>query len=124
MKPQELKQLEDSLWEAADRLRANSKLNATEYSIPVLELKVAAGGFSIDQVVAAPGDFEWIELDGKTSPGTGLFIAKVVGESMNRRIPNGAWCLWRANPTGTRQARWCAPSMATSTNRSSAVATP
>jgi hypothetical protein len=21
---------------------------------------------------------------------------------MNRRIPNGAWCVWRANPTGTR----------------------
>jgi type I restriction enzyme M protein len=38
MKPEELKQLEDSLWEAADRLRANSKLNATEYSMPVLGL--------------------------------------------------------------------------------------
>lgn len=38
MKTEELKQLEDSLWEAADRLRANSKLNATEYSMPVLGL--------------------------------------------------------------------------------------
>ncbi|MCB9759144.1 MAG: N-6 DNA methylase [Alphaproteobacteria bacterium] len=35
---QDLKKLEDSLWEAADRLRANSKLNATEYSMPVLGL--------------------------------------------------------------------------------------
>jgi len=34
----DLKKLEDSLWEAADRLRANSKLNATEYSMPVLGL--------------------------------------------------------------------------------------
>ena len=33
-----LKKLEDSLWEAADLLRANSKLNATEYSMPVLGL--------------------------------------------------------------------------------------
>ena len=24
---------------------------------------------------------------------------------MNRRIPNGAWCLWRANPAGTRNGR-------------------
>ncbi|MCE2661206.1 MAG: AAA family ATPase, partial [Rubrivivax sp.] len=24
---------------------------------------------------------------------------------MNRRIPNGAWCLFRANPTGTRQGK-------------------
>jgi hypothetical protein len=22
---------------------------------------------------------------------------------MNRRIPNGSWCVWRANPTGTKQ---------------------
>jgi len=34
----DLKKLEASLWEAADRLRANSKLNATEYSMPVLGL--------------------------------------------------------------------------------------
>lgn len=33
-----LSQLESSLWEAADQLRANSKLNATEYSMPVLGL--------------------------------------------------------------------------------------
>ncbi len=33
-----IKQLEDELWEAADQLRANSKLTATEYSMPVLGL--------------------------------------------------------------------------------------
>lgn len=31
-----LRQLENQLWTAADQLRANSKLNATEYSFPVL----------------------------------------------------------------------------------------
>lgn len=35
---QELKQLEDDLWESADLLRANSKLTASEYSMPVLGL--------------------------------------------------------------------------------------
>ena len=34
----QLKNLEDSLWEAADHLRANSKLTASEYSMPVLGL--------------------------------------------------------------------------------------
>lgn len=38
MEHQELKQLEDDLWEAADQLRANSKLTASEYSMPVLGL--------------------------------------------------------------------------------------
>ena len=35
---QELKQLENDLWDAADQLRANSKLTASEYSMPVLGL--------------------------------------------------------------------------------------
>ena len=35
---QELKLLEADLWEAADQLRANSKLTASEYSMPVLGL--------------------------------------------------------------------------------------
>lgn len=33
-----VQQLENELWEAADQLRANSKLNAAEYSMPVLGL--------------------------------------------------------------------------------------
>ena len=74
-------------------------------SVPLLELEIAAGGFSTDQLLASANDFEWVAPDGRTPPGPGLFIAQVVGESMNRHIPNGAWCLWRANPTGTRQGK-------------------
>ena len=33
-----VQQLENELWEAADQLRANSKLTAAEYSMPVLGL--------------------------------------------------------------------------------------
>jgi hypothetical protein len=38
MTAQQLKDLESRLWKAADDLRANSKLTATEYSFPVLGL--------------------------------------------------------------------------------------
>ncbi len=38
-----------------------------------------------------------------SQPGPGLFVAQATGESMIRRIPNGAWCIWRTHPTGTRQ---------------------
>jgi len=38
MNGNQLKQLENNLWHAADQLRANSKLTATEYSFPVLGL--------------------------------------------------------------------------------------
>ena len=38
MTKEQLKQLEKRLWDAADELRANSKLKSSEYSIPVLGL--------------------------------------------------------------------------------------
>jgi type I restriction enzyme M protein len=38
MQAKQLKQLEAELWKAADQLRANSKLTASEYSMPVLGL--------------------------------------------------------------------------------------
>jgi len=38
MTAEQLKKLEDQLWTAADQLRANNKLTATEYSFPVLGL--------------------------------------------------------------------------------------
>ncbi len=38
MDQRHLKKIEDELWEAADQLRANSKLTASEYAMPVLGL--------------------------------------------------------------------------------------
>lgn len=32
------------------------------------------------------------------------FVTRVVGESMNRRIPNGSWCLFRSNPATGRSS--------------------
>jgi type I restriction enzyme, R subunit len=74
-----------------------------ENCIPALDLKVAAGGFAPGQVVE-PGLYEWVALEGRKAE-PDLFVAQVVGESMNRRIPNGAWCLWRFNPGGSRQGK-------------------
>jgi len=30
---------------------------------------------------------------------------QVVGESMNRKIPNGSWCLFKTDPGGMRQGK-------------------
>jgi len=72
--------------------------------VPVVPLRAAAGAFSEAQQVEG-SEWEWVELTGRVRPAPGLFVAQVIGESMNRRIPNGAWCLWRANPGGTRQGK-------------------
>lgn len=76
-------------------------------------LKAAAGALSPEQMVdgipeSGPIDverYEWALPTGRTRPQPGLFLAQVVGESMNRRISNGAWCLWRLHPKGSRQGK-------------------
>lgn len=71
---------------------------------PLIDLRFAAGNFSDPQTFAHEAD-EWITLPDWVNPQPGLFVAQVIGESMNRRIPNGAWCLFRANPSGTREGK-------------------
>lgn len=69
--------------------------------IPVYNLRVAAGTFGEFQV-PDPDEVTWVEPPEGVIPSMDLFIAQVVGESMNRVIPNGAWCLFRMNPAGSR----------------------
>ena len=81
-----------------------------ENCIPALDLKVAAGHFTSGEAEpyhlakTDPGRFDWVSVPGQ-KPRPDLFVAQVVGESMNRRIPNGAWCLWKLNPTGSREGK-------------------
>ena len=70
--------------------------------VPLYNLKAAAGLFSDEQDIQ---NTSWIELPDTFRIQPGLFVAQVLGESMNRRVPNGSWCLFRMNPTGTRQGK-------------------
>ena len=72
--------------------------------MPVIDLRFAAGAFSGQQSLA-DGAQAWMSPPDWIHVQPELFVAQVVGESMNRRIPNGAWCLFRANPAGTRQGK-------------------
>ncbi len=72
--------------------------------IPVIDLKAAAGGFGEFQMPSSDAIL-WVEPPPKIRPSMDLFVAQVVGESMSRQIPNGAWCLFRLNPGGTRNGK-------------------
>ena len=83
-------------------------------AIPLYDLRAAAGIFSEEQQVnevvrngaaVDVGAYTWVELPPGVKPSPDLFVAQVVGESMNRRIPNGAYCLFRLHPKGTRQGK-------------------
>lgn len=71
---------------------------------PLVDLRIAAGAFSDAQSIASQAT-DWVALPDWINPGPDLFVAQVVGESMNRRIPNGAWCVFRAFPKGSRNGK-------------------
>lgn len=73
-------------------------------ALPVIDLRFAAGAFSDTQALD-DGATDWVAPPDWIRPQRGMFVAQVVGESMNRRIPNGAWCLFRASPAGTREGK-------------------
>lgn len=70
--------------------------------VPIYDLQAAAGGFSDFQIME---DCQWVELPSHINVSEGMFVMQVIGESMNRRIPNGSWCLFKANPGGTRNGK-------------------
>jgi hypothetical protein len=83
---------------------AKEERDAGEVGVPVISLRLAAGGFSSPQALEDLAE-DWVALPDWVNVQPGMFVAQVIGESMNRRIPNGAWCLFRAHPTGTREGK-------------------
>jgi len=71
-------------------------------SVPLFDISVAAGGFSDLQIHS---DFEWLELPFNVTVKEGYFVCKVVGESMNKKIPNGSYCLFKQDDGGSRNGK-------------------
>lgn len=60
-------------------------------AVPIYDLRIAAGAFSEGQSPEATG-FGRVE---GAALRRGLFVAQVVGDSMDKVAPKGAWCLWQ-----------------------------
>ena len=70
--------------------------------VPLYTLKAAAGAFGADQHVEPDG---WVVPRTSRPLAEGMFVAQVVGRSMEPGIPDGAWCLFQSPVTGSRQGR-------------------
>ena len=81
-------------------MRKNCYVNC----VPLVPLKAAAGYFG-DPASGIDPDSEWgwVEVDTHRKLRPGMFVAQVIGKSMEPRIPDGAYCLFSAPVTGTRQ---------------------
>lgn len=75
-----------------------------ENSVPIYNLKAAAGNFSVLQNVNI-NDYDWIRLPSRYKPSKDLFACIVEGESMNKIIPNGSICLFRKYSGGSRNGK-------------------
>lgn len=71
-------------------------------AVPIFDIKIAAGDFSKEQWMQ---DCQYAVLPDHFTAKPGFFVAQVVGESMNRRIPNGSWCLFREPSDGSRNGK-------------------
>ena len=71
--------------------------------VPLVPLKVAAGGFGGQQLVDEEAGFEWVEVDSRRALRPGMFVAQVIGKSMEPTIPDGSWCLFRGPVEGARE---------------------
>lgn len=84
--------------------RAAAPRDAEKYRtcVPLLTLKAAAGAFGDVQAVEPEG---WVEPNTQRRLCPGMFVAQIAGHSMEPRIPDAAWCLFRSPVTGSRQGR-------------------
>lgn len=48
---------------------------------------------------------EWVAVDARHRLRAGMFVAQVVGKSMEPAIPDGAYCLFAAPVEGSRQGK-------------------
>lgn len=68
------------------------KAPAGKVAVPVYSLQAAAGAFSSGQAPEALGH---VQLPRRVARLPGLFVAQVVGDSMDRVVPSGSYCLWQ-----------------------------
>ncbi len=72
--------------------------------VPLVPLKAAAGAFGDPQQIDED-EFEWITVNTSHRLRPGMFVAQVVGKSMEPAIPDGAYCLFAAPIGGSRQGK-------------------
>src|SRR4029453_6081184 len=64
----------------------------------------AAGGFGEPPALDA-GEWDWVEGGSGRRLTPGMFVAQVVGRSMEPAIPDGSYCLFRGPVAGTRSGK-------------------
>ena len=73
-----------------------------ETHLPLYSLRAAAGGFGTDMEVEAE---DWLRAPENLRLTPDMFVARVVGRSMEPLIPDGSLCVFRHGVAGSRQGK-------------------
>jgi len=98
----------DSFSRVADRIfeRHVEKLRIQPFRthLPLYSLRAAAGKFGADEEVGAEEE-DWVRAPEGLRLTEGMFVAHVVGRSMEPRIPDGSLNIFRGPVVGSRQGK-------------------
>lgn len=98
--------LVENLDRAVERIyRQHVQSNVVPFKthLPRYSLRAAAGKFlDNDESISEEG---WMEMPENMHLDPGMFIAEIVGHSMEPRIPGGSFCVFRADVAGSRVGR-------------------
>jgi phage repressor protein C with HTH and peptisase S24 domain len=84
--------------------RENVRSEVREFvtHLPRYSLAVAAGKFLENSEVTAEG---WEEAPADLKLAPEMFVARIAGRSMEPKIPDGSWCVFRHGVAGSRNGR-------------------
>ncbi len=89
--------------EASVRVEAivNENVKYVDF-LPLYSLKAACGYFGEGEMVEESG---WVRVDSMGRLNRNMFIVRASGNSMEPRIHDGDYCVFRANPAGSREGK-------------------
>ena len=89
------------------RKHVPANIQRYETHLPYVALAAAAGswGESMNPTSFAEQTEDWIEVTDDLSIDDQMFVAQVVGRSMEPEIPDGSLCIFRYQPVGSRDGR-------------------
>lgn len=96
-----------STYKPESRLRILPFTDVKPYvnAVPIFNIYAAAGDFSDLQIQSEYENYEWVELPINISAREDYFVCQIIGESMNKKIENGSWCLFKKYSGGTREGK-------------------
>ena len=88
-----------------ERFPTGTESEPTPDHLPYYSLAIAAGGFRQGYEPDPDGWVNVKKLGCAKRLGSGSFVTQVIGKSMEPTIRDGAYCVFRAGVSGTRQNR-------------------